>query len=198
MEGSMFSKRILGMALVAGLAMAPTACGTPDQEPEAGMEAPHTSEMPPAGTPETAPPTMGAAEPGTIVDVAAEAGTFETLLAAAAAAGLVETLDGEGPYTLFAPTDEAFAALPEGTVEALMADPDALREILLYHVVSGEVTAEQVTALDEAETAQGESVTIMAHDGMVMVKDATVIATDIEASNGIIHVIDAVLLPNGG
>ncbi len=193
----MFSKRTLGLALVAGLALAPAACGTADEAPEPGMEAPSTAETPPAATPETAPPEMTAAEPGTIVDVAAEAGTFETLLAAASAAGLVETLDGEGPYTIFAPTDDAFAALPEGTIEALLADPDALREILLYHVVAGEVTAEQVVALDEAETVQGESVTIMAHDGMVMVNDATVIATDIEASNGIIHVIDTVLLPNG-
>ncbi|TVP42102.1 MAG: fasciclin domain-containing protein [Gemmatimonadales bacterium] len=136
-------------------------------------------------------------EPGSIVDVAAQAGSFETLLAAAAAAGLVETLDTGGPFTLFAPTDEAFAALPAGTLESLLADPDALRDILLYHVVSGRVTASDVAALNQATSLQGGSLQIMVHNGSVMVNDATVTATDIEASNGIIHVIDTVLIPGG-
>lgn len=194
----MSTKRFLGLALVAGLAMAPAACGTADEAPSPEGEASYTADQPMAGDmamPETAPPE--AADTGSIVDVAAAAGTFETLLAAAAAAGLVETLDGEGPFTVFAPTDEAFAALPEGTVESLLADPDALAEILLYHVVAGEVRAAQVVEMDEAETVQGETLEIMAHNGTVMVNNATVVAADVEASNGVIHVIDTVLLPGG-
>ena len=135
-------------------------------------------------------------EMGTIVDVAAGAGTFETLLAAATAAGLVDTLSGDGPYTVFAPTDDAFAALPEGTVEGLLEDPTALSEILLYHVVPGKVLAADVVSLTSATTAQGSDVTINVDGGAVMVDGANVTATDIEASNGVIHVIDAVILPS--
>jgi uncharacterized surface protein with fasciclin (FAS1) repeats len=134
----------------------------------------------------------------TIVDVAAEAGTFTTLLAAAEAAGLVETLQGEGPFTVFAPTDEAFAALPEGTLDDLLADPDALADILLYHVVPGNVMAADVVGLESATTAQGSDIAITVDGDTVMVNDATVTATDIVASNGVIHVIDAVLLPPAG
>lgn len=130
-----------------------------------------------------------------IVDVAAEAGSFTTLLAAAEAAGLVETLRGDGPFTVFAPTDEAFAALPEGTVEGLLEDPEALREILLFHVVSGEVTSSQVVDLSEAETVQGGMLSISVMSGNVMINDAQVVTADVQASNGVIHVIDAVLLP---
>lgn len=136
-----------------------------------------------------------AEEPGTIVDVATEAGSFTTLLAAAEAAGLVETLQGEGPYTVFAPTDEAFAALPEGTLDGLLADPEALADILLYHVVPGEVMAADVVELESATTAQGSDITITVDGDMVMVNEANVTATDIAASNGVIHVIDAVILP---
>jgi len=132
-----------------------------------------------------------------LVEVAAGAGNFSTLLAAAEAADLVGLLKGEGPFTVFAPTDDAFAALPEGTVEALLADPEALANILAYHVVAGRVTSAQVVELSEAETLQGGSVSIMLHDGTVMVDAANVVAVDIEASNGIIHVIDAVMIPNG-
>jgi len=135
-------------------------------------------------------------EMGTIVDVAAGAGTFETLLAAATAAGLVDTLNGDGPYTVFAPTDDAFAALPEGTVEGLLEDPAALSEILLYHVVPGKVLAADVVGLTSATTAQGSDVSINVDGGTVMVDGANVTATDIEASNGVIHVIDAVILPS--
>jgi uncharacterized surface protein with fasciclin (FAS1) repeats len=132
----------------------------------------------------------------TIVDVAAAAGSFSTLLAAAEAAGLVDTLMGEGPFTVFAPTDDAFAALPEGTVEGLLEDPEALAEILLYHVVSGEVLAETVVTLDSATTVQGSDVTIEVVDGGVVLNGSVnVITTDVAASNGVIHVIDAVLLP---
>ena len=132
---------------------------------------------------------------GTIVDVAAEAGTFTTLLAAAEAAGLVDTLNSEGPFTVFAPTDDAFAALPEGTVEGLLADPDALRAILLYHVVAGDVRAADVVNLTSATTVNGADVSIEVVDGQVLVGGATVVAADVEASNGVIHVIDAVLIP---
>jgi len=130
-----------------------------------------------------------------IVDVAAEAGSFTTLLAAAEAAGLVDVLRSEGPFTLFAPTDEAFAALPEGTIAALLADPDALASILLYHVVPGRVLAADVVGLDSAETAQGSSIRISTYGDTVRINDATILAIDIQASNGVIHVIDAVILP---
>jgi uncharacterized surface protein with fasciclin (FAS1) repeats len=132
-----------------------------------------------------------------IVDTASSAGSFNTLIAAAQAAGLVETLQSDGPFTVFAPTDEAFAKLPEGTVESLLADPEALREILLYHVVPGKVLAADVVTLSSATTAQGSDVYIVVADGGVRVNDANVVQTDIETSNGVIHVIDAVILPRG-
>lgn len=131
-----------------------------------------------------------------IVEVAAKAGSFETLLAAAEAAGLVETLKGEGPLTVFAPTDEAFAALPEGTVPALLEDRKRLRSVLTYHVIAGEVTAERVVELDSAETVNGRSVRIRVDDdGTVRIDDARVVTADVKASNGVIHVIDRVLIP---
>jgi len=135
-------------------------------------------------------------EVGTIVDVASEAGAFSTLLAAAEAAGLVDTLNSDGPFTVFAPTDEAFAALPEGTLEALLEDTEALSQILLYHVVSGEVKAADVVGLDSATTVQGEDVAI-AVDGETVVLNgsANVVTVDVAASNGVIHIIDAVILP---
>jgi transforming growth factor-beta-induced protein len=144
-------------------------------------------------------PPMDGEEPealGTIPEVAAAAGGFDTLLAAVGAAGLAETLSGEGPFTVFAPTDEAFAALPDGTLEALLADIPTLTEILLYHVVSGAVLAETVVGLESATTVQGSDVMISVENGMVFLNGTVqVIVTDIEASNGVIHVIDAVLLP---
>lgn len=133
--------------------------------------------------------------PQTIVDIAVADGRFMTLATALQAAGLVETLKGEGPFTVFAPTDEAFAKLPAGTIEALLADIPSLSEILLYHVVPGAVKAEQVVTLSSAETAAELPVAIKVVDGKVFVNQAEVIITDIEASNGIIHVIDSVLLP---
>lgn len=129
-----------------------------------------------------------------IVETAAEAGTFTTLLAAAEAAGLVETLSGEGPLTVFAPTDDAFAALPEGTVEGLLADIDALTAVLTYHVVAGAVMSGDLSDGMTAATVNGADITVTLGDA-VMVNDATVVAADIEASNGVIHVIDSVLLP---
>lgn len=131
-----------------------------------------------------------------IVEIAAAAGSFTTLLAAAEAAGLVEVLQSEGPFTVFAPTDDAFAALPEGTIEALLADPDALREILTYHVVPDRVLSSDVIGLSSAETVQGTSISIaLEGETVVLNGSANVIAVDVEASNGVIHVIDAVILP---
>ena len=148
-------------------------------------------ETTPAAT-ETADTTMS---DKTIVEVAKEAGTFNTLLAAAEAAGLVETLSGPGPYTVFAPTDDAFAKLPAGTVEGLLQDKAALAKILTYHVVAGKVPASEVVTMTSAKTVEGSDVTIKTEGSTVMVNNATVTATDIQASNGIIHVIDTVLMP---
>ena len=134
----------------------------------------------------------------TIVDIAVADGRFTTLVAAVEAAGLVETLSGEGPFTVFAPTDDAFAALPAGTLESLLLpeNKQALTDILLYHVVSGKVMAADVVSLTSAPTVLGKDITITVKDGKVFLNDTVeVIITDIEASNGVIHVIDAVLLP---
>ena len=133
-----------------------------------------------------------------IVATAQDAGSFSRLIAALEAAGLVETLQGEGPFTVFAPTDEAFAALPEGTVENLLKPEniDQLTAILTYHVVPGKVRSGDLTDDMEAETVQGSSVTIDLDNG-VMVEEASVVTADVEASNGVIHVIDRVILPEG-
>jgi uncharacterized surface protein with fasciclin (FAS1) repeats len=133
-----------------------------------------------------------------IVDTAVEAGTFETLVAAVQAAGLVDTLKGDGPFTVFAPTDEAFAALPEGTVEDLLLpeNQDQLTAILTYHVVPGKVMSTDLMDDMEAETVQGSSVTIDLDNG-VMLENANVTTADIETSNGVIHVIDTVIMPEG-
>ena len=135
--------------------------------------------------------------PGTIVEVAAGAGTFNTLVAAVEAAGLAGTLSGPGPFTVFAPTDDAFAKLPAGTVEALLLNQPALASILTYHVIAGRVTAEDVVKLTSVTTVNGQSVSIQVVNGVVYVNGARVVTTDIPASNGVIHVIDSVLLPGG-
>jgi len=129
-----------------------------------------------------------------IVETAVEAGSFTTLVAAVQAAGLVDVLSGPGPFTVFAPTDEAFAKLPAGTIEALLADKEKLTAILTYHVVPGAVKAADVLGLTTAQTVQGKSLSIDTSDG-VKVDNANVVATDIMASNGVIHVIDTVLIP---
>jgi uncharacterized surface protein with fasciclin (FAS1) repeats len=129
-----------------------------------------------------------------IVDTAVAAGQFETLVTAVKAAGLVETLKSDGPFTVFAPTDEAFAKLPKGTIKALLADPDRLGAILKYHVVPGRVMAADVVKLSSAKTALGQSLNIKSSGG-VMIGNANVVKTDIETSNGVIHVIDTVLIP---
>ena len=176
-----------GVVLLALLLATAVACS---DEPE-------PTPVPPTATP-AATPTV-AAEPApqmrTIVDIAAGDERFETLVAALQAAGLVETLQGTGPFTVFAPTDDAFAKLPAGTVDALLQDLDALTDVLLYHVVPGDVKASAVVALDSAPTVQGDMVAISVDGSTVMVNDARVVVTDIEAANGTIHVIDAVLIP---
>ena len=130
-----------------------------------------------------------------IVDTAVAAGDFSTLVTAVKAAALVETLKGEGPFTVFAPTDAAFAKVPTETLNALLADKAALANVLTYHVVAGKVMAADVVKLTSAVTVQGQSVSIAVKDGKVYVDGAQVVATDLKASNGVIHVIDAVILP---
>lgn len=130
-----------------------------------------------------------------IVDTAVAAGSFNTLVTAVKAAGLVETLKSAGPFTVFAPTDEAFAKVPKATLEALLSDKEALKKVLLYHVVAGNVGSAQVVKLKSAKTVNGQAVKINVSGGKVMVDNATVVKTDIAASNGTIHVIDTVILP---
>ena len=130
-----------------------------------------------------------------IVSTAVDAGMFKTLATALTEAGLIETLQGKGPFTVFAPTDDAFAKLPKGTVEGLLKDKEALKKILLYHVVSGNVMSTDVVKLSEATTVEGSKVKISVKDGNVMINDAKVIKADVKASNGVIHVIDTVILP---
>jgi uncharacterized surface protein with fasciclin (FAS1) repeats len=134
--------------------------------------------------------------PADIVDTAVADGHFTTLAKALTAAGLVDTLKGPGPFTVFAPTDAAFEKLPAGTLDSLLADPDALRAVLTYHVVAGRITAADVASLQSTTTVEGEDITVDAnHDGGVQVDDATVTQADIMATNGVIHVIDSVMLP---
>lgn len=143
--------------------------------------------------------SMGAraAAPKTIVDVAVENGNFKTLVAALQAAGLVETLQGDGPFTVFAPSDAAFARLPAGMVDGLLADRQKLTEVLTFHVVSGRVMAGDVVKANGAKpaTVNGQALNVMVRDGKVYVNGAQVVTADIVTSNGVIHVIDSVLLP---
>lgn len=162
----------VSIALV--LSLSAFACGSSSKKMEAPMEAP-----------------VAAVD---IVDTAIAAGNFTTLVKAVQEAGLVETLKGAGPFTVFAPTDEAFAKLPPGTIEGLLADKAKLTAVLTYHVVSGAVMAADVAALKTAKTVQGAELTIDTSAG-VKINNATVTTADIKASNGVIHVIDTVLLP---
>jgi uncharacterized surface protein with fasciclin (FAS1) repeats len=130
-----------------------------------------------------------------IVDTAASAGQFKTLVTAVKAAELVDTLKGKGPFTVFAPNDEAFAKVPKEQLEALLKDKKQLTGVLTYHVVPGKVMAADVVKLDTAKTVQGQSVNIVARDGKVTINGAKVLKTDIVCGNGVIHVIDAVILP---
>jgi len=188
------------LALLLSVSLVAAACGDDDPVEEADDAAESTDAAEPSDDEMT---DDGMAEeeegPGTIVDVAVGAGSFETLVAAVTEAGLVETLSGDGPFTVFAPTDDAFAAALDAlglTAEELLGNP-ALADILTYHVVAGAVDAETAISLDgqSAATVQGEEIAIAVVDGNVMVNNATVVMPDVEASNGIIHVIDAVILP---
>ncbi|HRQ23816.1 MAG TPA: fasciclin domain-containing protein [Anaerolineales bacterium] len=179
---SLFAMLLVAFALVLA-ACGPAATPTPAPAPE------------PTAIPE--PTAVPEPELGDIVDTAVADGRFTTLVTAVQAADLVDALKGEGPFTVFAPTDDAFAALPEGTVESLLLpeNKQALTDILLYHVVSGKVMAEDVVGLESATTLLGKDITIKVDMGNVYINDAKVIITDIETSNGVIHVIDAVILP---
>jgi uncharacterized surface protein with fasciclin (FAS1) repeats len=146
-------------------------------------------------TSETSRTQEQAVEAKNIVEVASGNEDFSTLVTAIKAAGLVETLSGEGQFTVFAPTNAAFAKLPADTLDQLLANPTELSKVLTYHVVPGKVTADQVVGLTEATTAQGQKVSIKVENGVVMINNSKVTSTDIAASNGVIHVIDTVLLP---
>ncbi len=187
-------KRLFILPLLLVLALMASACAAPAAPAPA---APAATEAPAAAEPTAAPAEEAAmGDMADIVDTAVAAGNFTTLVAAIEAAGLVDTLKGEGPFTVFAPTDEAFAALPAGTVDALLADPTGdLTQILLYHVVPGKVMAADLSDGLTADTAQGAPVTFTIDGDSVKVNDANVVAADIEASNGVIHVIDAVIMP---
>jgi transforming growth factor-beta-induced protein len=183
---------VVSLMLVAILALA--ACA-PAPTPEPAPEPAPVEETQPEPQPEPEPETE---TPGTIVDIAIADERFSTLVTAVVTAELVETLSSEGPFTVFAPTNDAFAALPEGTVESLLQpeNKQLLTDILLYHVVAGKVMAADVVGLESATTALGADISIKVEMGNVFINDAQVIITDIEASNGVIHVIDAVLLPS--
>ncbi len=183
---------ILGLVL----ALAVACSGDEQEQPQQQQSQPTAAEQQSEQDEAQGQPRQEQAEqPGTIVDIAVADDRFETLVAALQAAELVETLQGDGPFTVFAPTDDAFAALPEGTVEALLEDIPALTDILLYHVVAGDVRAADVVTLDAAVTVQGESVSVTVEGDNVRINDSLVIIADVVASNGVIHVIDAVLLP---
>ncbi|MBL8215366.1 MAG: fasciclin domain-containing protein [Bryobacterales bacterium] len=137
----------------------------------------------------------GNAAAADIVDTAVAAGSFTTLVKAVQAAGLVDTLKGPGPFTVFAPTDEAFAKLPAGTLEGLLANPEKLKAVLTYHVVPGKVMAADVVKIKSAKTVQGSSAKVTVKAGNVMIDKANVVKTDIATDNGVIHVIDSVILP---
>jgi uncharacterized surface protein with fasciclin (FAS1) repeats len=141
-----------------------------------------------------APAALRAAESKDIVDTAVAAGNFKTLASALTAAGLVDTLKGKGPFTVFAPTDEAFAKIPKADLDALIADKAKLTKVLTYHVVAGKVMASDVVKLKEAKTVEGQMVKIDASNG-VMINKSKVVKADIQTSNGVIHVIDTVLMP---
>ncbi|MDA3039173.1 MAG: fasciclin domain-containing protein [Actinomycetota bacterium] len=190
-------------AVATALALSLAACGNSDSDASEGAadaaESTATTDAA-ASTDDTEAP---AEELGTIVDVAVANGSFTTLVAAVEAAGLVETLSGDGPFTVFAPTDEAFAAALESlglTAEELLADKETLTSILTYHVVPGKVPSSDVVTLDgqSVATVNGAEVEISVDGDTVMVNGAKVVTVDVEASNGVIHVIDSLLLPPAG
>jgi len=178
----MLSRRLIGTFALATL----TACGGAPKDEAAPMV-----DSTAAAAVEVAP-----AAPGDIITVATAAGTFNTLATALTAAGLIETLQGPGPFTVLAPTDEAFAKIPAADLQALLADKDALTKVLTYHVIAGNVPSSDVVNLTEATTVEGRKITIAVVDGKVVINgSSTVVTPDVAASNGVIHVIDAVLMP---
>jgi len=183
------STRLFAAAAVTGLVVL-SACGSDSNDSD---EASETTEAP-ASTDDMDEGDMD--ETGTIVVVADTNGSFGTLVAAVTAASLVETLESEGPYTVFAPTDDAFAALPEGLLDCLLLEEnvDALSSILTYHVVAGEVLSTDLTD-GPVETVQGEDITVDLTDGVVLNETVNVVIADVPASNGVIHAIDGVLVP---
>ncbi len=185
--------------LVPALAIAIAACSTAASPSSAPTTASTPSPAATSAAPSTAPSASAAAMTKDIVQTATEAGSFKTLLTAVEAAGLVETLQGTGPFTVFAPTDAAFAALPAGTLDGLLKDPAALKKVLLYHVASGSVTSDKVVGLTSATSVEGSPIAISVKDGTVYLNDsAKVVTVDVLASNGVIHVIDTVILPPAG
>lgn len=191
-------QRIIAAAAILGLGIAAAGCSP---APMATSAAPAPASSSSAASPT---PSMSAStEAKDIVDTAVAAGSFTTLAEALTAADLVETLKGEGPFTVFAPTDEAFAALPKGALDKLVADKEQLTGVLTYHVISGEVMASQVAGMNgqKVKTVQSGEITIKVADGKVSLTDAAgntvnVVQTDVTASNGVIHVIDGVLMPS--
>jgi len=203
----MLNRRFL-IALVLGAGVAVVGCsggkgttieaGSPGAA-SASAQAPAAVPLPaavssPAAMPESAAVPAQAAT-GNIVQVAQSAGQFNTLLAAVQAAGLTSTLEGPGPFTVFAPTDAAFAKIPKATLDAVLADKATLTKILTYHVVPGTVMSNQITNGQTAQTVEGQPVTFTVSGGAVKVNDATVVKADVQAANGVIHAIDTVLMP---
>ena len=181
------------VSLMLVLALIAAACGNAD---DATDDEATTTTTTVAETPvEASDDDMDEMEMADIVDTAVADGRFTTLVTALQAASLVDTLKGDGPFTVFAPTDDAFAALPDGTVEGLLEDIPALTDVLTYHVVSGKVLAADVVGLDSATTLQSGDVTVTVDGDNVFINDSQVIITDIETANGVIHVIDTVLIP---
>ncbi|MFN0151748.1 MAG: fasciclin domain-containing protein [bacterium] len=196
----MKTKSIAALALLAGALLAANTANADCGAQHASADTKATKEVKATAASSTtaaAAKTADTAAPKNIVETAVAAGSFNTLVAAVKAAGLVETLSGKGPFTVFAPTDEAFAKLPKGTLEDLLKPENKakLTSILTYHVVAGSVMAADVVKLESAKTANGQSVKIHVKDGKVMLGGSQVVKTDIGTSNGVIHVIDTVLLP---
>ena len=192
MRFSQFSlKKLAGVAAAIAILPVAVACDTATTEPDVAVEDTEVLE-----DTEGLEDTEVTSEGETIVDVAVANGSFNTLVTAVEAAGLAETLNDEGPYTVFAPTDEAFAALPEGVLDSLLLpeNQEILAQILAYHVVPGEVLAADVTT-GPAATVEGSNLDLVSEEGSVTVNGATVTTADVTASNGVIHVIDTVLIP---
>ena len=187
------------LALLLSVSLIAAACGDDDPVEEADDAAESTDAAEPSDDEMTDDDITEEEEgPGTIVDVAVGAGSFETLVAAVTEAGLVETLSGDGPFTVFAPTDDAFALLGTDTINSLLADVPTLTNILTYHVI-GDQAVDSATAISldgsDVEMLNGDTVSVSVQDGTLYINDSAVIAADVVATNGVIHVIDAVLTP---